>query len=166
MHPISKEEIKLIARSIGDGPIGLAYHQPEEQAEAHRCFENAARKAAEHGGQVMFGWTFHSRKPEDIPGPGYTFVSHHAAWHAPDGRLADVTPHPDPKHRPLGPEGSILFLVDAKALPVRTGNQVAPLPMRFFAREVDPRLVAYVDELNRNENDACRKIHAVRHEGA
>jgi hypothetical protein len=38
--------------------------------------------------------------------------------------------------------------------------------MRFFARNADPRLVAYVDELNRNEDDACRKIYADRQEGA
>ena len=123
MHPISKTEMDTIARAMGDGPAGLARHQPEVGADAHRCFENAARKADRDGGQVMFGWTFHSRSVEDIPGPGYIFASHHAMWHAADGHLVDVTPRPEPKHMPLGPEGSIIFLVDRNALPVRTGNQ-------------------------------------------
>lgn len=95
----------------------------------------------------MYGWTFHSRIVEDIDGPGYLFASHHAVWHAPpNGSLVDVTPHPDPKHRPLGPDGSIIFLVDQAALPVRTGSQLAPRPMRFFARDEDPRLVDYVEK--------------------
>jgi hypothetical protein len=160
MHPIRRTEIEKIARSISDGPVSLAKHAPEVGADAHRCFENAARKAERDGGQVMFGWTFHSRVVDDIPGPGYLFASHHAVWHAPDGRLVDVTPHPDPKHKPLGSDGSIIFLVDRKAHPVRTGNQIAPLPMRFFARNADPQLTAYVDELNLKENDACRAIYA------
>ena len=56
MHPISKEEINAVARCISDGPLGLAHPAPEEGAEAHRCFENAAAKAARDGGQVKFGW--------------------------------------------------------------------------------------------------------------
>lgn len=160
MYPVSKKELDTVARSIGDGPIGLAHHEPEEKAQAHRCFENVADKVARDGGKGMFGWTFHSRIVESIPGPGYLFVTHHAVWHAPDGRLVDVTPYPDAKHQPLGPEGSIIFLVDPASQPVRTGNQVAPLPLRFFARDADPRLVAYVNELNRNEGDACREIYA------
>jgi len=160
IQPISKEEIDTIARTIGDGPIGLAHHEPDDGAEAHRCFENATMKVTRDGGQVMFGWTFHSRLVENIPGPGYLFAAHHAVWHAPDGRLVDVTPHPDPKHRPLGPDGSILFLVDRNAVPVQTGNQVAPRPTRFFARDADPRLLTYVEELNRKENEACSEIYA------
>src|SRR5262249_879898 len=48
-----------------------------------------------------------------IPEAAYLFLTHHAVWHAPDGRLVNVTPYPDPKHHPLpGPGSDILFLVD------------------------------------------------------
>jgi hypothetical protein len=159
MHPISKAEIDAVAALISEGPLGLAWHKPEEGADAYRCFENAARKVEKAGGTVMFGWTFHHRVVVEIPGPGYLFSSHHAVWRAPSGSLVDVTPHPDGRHKPLGPDGSIIFLVDRDARPVVTGNQMAPLPMRFFARDNDPRLLAYVEELNRREEATCREIY-------
>jgi hypothetical protein len=158
-YPIGRSEIDSIAQSISNGPIGLAWHEPEPWAEPHRCFENAAIKAQAEGGKVIFGWTFHCRIVEMIQGPGYIFASHHAVWHDISGRLVDVTLHPDQKHKPLGPEGNIIFLVDSSAEPVRTGNQIAPLPTRCFARDADPRLVAYVSELNQKELEACRTIY-------
>ena len=161
VHSISKSELDNIARTLGAGPMGLAHYRPESWARAHFCFMNALAKAEQAGGAVVYGWTFHSRQVAAIPGPGYLFVTHHAVWHAPDLSLVDVTPHPDPKHRPLGPdENNILFLVDARACPVITGNQMAPLPQRYFARNDDSRLFAYVEDMNQKEDEACRAIYA------
>jgi hypothetical protein len=77
-------------------------------------------------------------------------------WRSPK---VDVSPYPSAKHQPLAPGGSTLFLVDDKALPVRSKNLVAPLPMRFFAVNDDERLAAYVKRLNEREQEECRKIY-------
>jgi hypothetical protein len=156
-----KARIDAIAPTISDQPRGLAYHRPESRADASRCFENVSRKVAQDGGRTLFGWTFHLRFAEDIPDAAYLFLTHHAVWHAPDGRLVNVTPYPDPKHHPLPGSGSdILFLVDDKAVPVRNGNIIAPLPLRFFTLYGDERLTAYVERLNAEEQEKYRQIYA------
>jgi hypothetical protein len=105
-----KAHIDAIAPTISSQPLGLAYHRAEIWADASRCFENVSRKVSRDGGRTQFGWTFHHRFVKEIPGPGYLFLTHHAVWNAPDGRLIDVSPYPDPKHQPLAPGGSTLFL--------------------------------------------------------
>src|SRR6266545_3012461 len=103
--------VKAIAPTVSGQPLGLAYHRPESWADAARCFENAARKVSQDGGRTQFGWTFHLRFVEDIPGAAYLFLTHHAVWNALDGRLVNVTPYPDPKHYPLpSPGADFLFL--------------------------------------------------------
>jgi hypothetical protein len=62
-------------------------------------------------------------------------------------------------HGPLQRSGSTLFLVDRTAVPIRTGNQIAPLPLRFFPLADDPALSAYVDQLNRDERARCEAIY-------
>ncbi|MDR3420178.1 MAG: hypothetical protein P4L80_02870 [Xanthobacteraceae bacterium] len=155
-----KAKIAVIAATISEQQLGLVHHRPEASAQPARCFENVDRKVAQDGGRIQFGWTFHHRYVERIPGPGYLFVTHHAVWHAPDGQLIDVGQYPDRKHHPLAPGGSILFLVDDKARPVRTENLVAPLPLRFFALAEDRELAAYVAKLNDDEQEECGKIYA------
>jgi hypothetical protein len=159
---ITKEMIDTVARSIGNGPIGLARHRPEPWADALRCFENVGRVVAERGGRILYGWTFHGRFAEKLPGmPPYLYATHHAVWHAPPkGELIDVTPYPDEMHRPLGQGGDPLFLLDQTAKPVASPKQIAPLPLRFFAIGDDPRLSAYVEELNLAERERCEKIYA------
>ena len=40
------------------------------------------------------------------------------------------------------------------------GKIIAPLPLRFFALGTDARLAAYVQQLNDEEQEKCRKIYA------
>lgn len=158
-----KARIDIIAPTISAQPLGLAYHRPEDWADAARCLENVARKVSQHGGRTQFGWTFHLRFLQDAPDLGYLFITHHAVWHAPDGRLVNMTPYPEPKHHPLPRPGSdILFLVDDKALPVQTDQLIAPLPLRFFALTDDERLAAHVKRLNDEEQEKCGRIYAGR----
>ena len=158
----TKDIIDSVARSISSGPIGLAKHKPEPWAEPLQCFENVGRMVEQKGGRVLHGWTFHVRFAENLPGlPPYLYVTHHAVWHAPPkGELIDVTPYPDERHRPIGQGGDAIFLVDYDAKPVRSPTQIAPLPLRFFAIGDDPKLSAYVAELNRNERHRCEKLYA------
>jgi hypothetical protein len=86
----------------------------------------------------------------------YIYATHHAVWHAPpDGRLVDVTPYPEEKHRPIQPSGCTLFLVDSAAQPIRTENQIAPLPLKFFALGDDPALAEYLEKLNHEGQERC-----------
>lgn len=160
MESLIKASIDAIAPTISTQALGFAYHRPETWAGAARCFENVARKVVQRGGRIQFGWTFHHRYVELISGAGYLFVTHHAVWHAPYGPLVDVTPYPNGKHRPLGPSGSILFLVDDEAQPIKTEKLIAPMPLRFFALSNDRPLVAYVQKLNEKEQETCQAIFA------
>jgi hypothetical protein len=153
--------LEAFARTISHGTRGLAFHRPEPWATPTRCFENAIRQAEQKGGRPLFGWMFHYRVVEDIPGPGYLIAAHHAVWHAPTGPLVDVTPlHDDPKHRPISPGGDVLFLVDTNAQPIAVGSTVGPRPSRFYALDADDRLVAHVRRLQEAEEDACRNLYA------
>jgi hypothetical protein len=156
-----QHHLETFARTISQGPLGLAYYRPQAWAETTRCFENARRQAAEHGGRALFGWMFHHRVVADLPGPGYLIAVHHAVWHAPTGRLEDVTPiHQDPKHHPITPGGDVLFLVDTEARPVVSGQRVAPKPSRFYALSADAALIAHVDGLQAAEDAACHALYA------
>src|SRR5437763_4646975 len=96
----------------------------------------------------------------NIPGPGYVIAVPHALWHTPNGYLIDITPfHPEPKHRPLSSGGDVLFLVGDRAMPVTTGRLVAPRPSRFYPLSADERLITYVSELVRKEEQDYRQIY-------
>lgn len=160
MSEILEAGINSAASTVSRQPLGLVYHLPENWAHASRCFENVSRKVAEAGGRIRNGWTFHHRFVERIPGPGYLFLTHHAVWHAPDGRLINVTPYPDRIHFPLPrPDSDFLFLVDDNAEPVRTERLMAPLPLRFFALTAEKEIVTYVNELNEMEQKQCATIY-------
>ncbi|WP_144061302.1 hypothetical protein [Hyphomicrobium denitrificans] len=153
--------LEAFARTISREPLGLAVHRPEAWATPTRCFENAVCQAEQKGGRALFGWMFHYRVVEDIPGPGYLIAVHHAVWHTPTGQLVDVTPlHDNPKHRPISPGGDVLFLVDTNARPIAVGLTVGPRPSRFYALDADERLVAYVRKLQEAEDEACRNLYA------
>jgi len=41
-----------------------------------------------------------------------------------------------------------------------TGNQVAPLPLKFFAlNEEDEAMVAHIEKLNAEEQEKCKAIY-------
>lgn len=160
LERLIQARIEAVARLIGGQHLGLAVHAPEPFAETARCFENVAHKVFRDGGRTMFGWTFHHRRIEDIPGPGYLFLTHHAVWHAPDGRLVDVTPYPEPQHKPLRASDGIIFLADREAKPIRKGNIIAPRPLRFFGLNQDERLAAHVAMLEAQERATCEAIYA------
>ena len=153
--------INTFAASISSQPLGLAHHLPESYADHTRCFENAMKKMAEDGGRVQFGWIFGHRYPSHLPqSNGYLMATHHAVWHSPDGSLIDVTPlHPDPKHQPFRPNGSILFQVDSSAEPVVVGKYMAPLPIIFFPLDNDDALTSYVRSLNQKEQASCKELY-------
>ena len=156
---IIKACINTIVPKISKQQIGLVHQLPEGESQTARCFENVSRKVNSSGGRTQYGWTFHHRFVEAIPGPGYLYITHHAVWNAPDGRLLDVSPYPDPKHRPLSEGNSTIFLVDDKATPVQTESLVAPRPLQFFALSNDQQLVTYVNQLNFKEQERCIEIY-------
>lgn len=153
--------INRFAASLSNQPLGLACHQPEEYSQHTKCFENAMTKMSRNGGRVQFGWIFSHRYPSHIPqSSGYLMATHHAVWHSPDGSLVDVTPmHPDPKHHPFRPNGSILFQVDSSAEPVVIGKYMAPLPILFFPLGNDNTIISYVKTLNQREQDSCKEMY-------
>ena len=162
-RPIAEKEIDAIAVKISRGPLGLVCHQPEAWARPKCCFSNVWRKVELSGGRTRYGWTFHSRINA---GAGeYIFVTHHAVWNPPDGRLIDVTPfHEDPQHHPLLIDGNVLFLVDDKAKPVVKGAVTAPLPLRYFPRGDDEKIAKYVEEMNDKEQQELTSL-IDRHDG-
>ena len=162
-----RQIITAFARTISSQPIGLAYHRPEKWARASHCFANVIKKVQQDGGKARFGWTFGCRVMADAPELGYLIATHHAVWHAPDGKLIDVTPfHTDLKHRPYAPTGDVLFLIDDKAEPVVIGNNVfAPLPLRFFPLSNGERLIAYIEQKKSKEEQQCRDMYQGRLEG-
>jgi hypothetical protein len=46
------------------------------------------------------------------------------------------------------------------ARPVPAGGQPAPVPLRFFAVDDNKELRPYVDEMNRKEEEACKRLYA------
>jgi hypothetical protein len=157
---LTKDMIDKVARQVSRGPMGLAHYRPEAWALPTNCFRNVARKVQESGGRGLYGWTFHHRLAEKIPGnPLYLYVTHHAVWHAPDGSLVDVTPYPDERHKPIGQDGDTLFLVDEGAAPIAVAGQPAPLPLRFFAIDESAELTRYIEELNQREKASCRELY-------
>ena len=161
MESLIKASIDAIAPTISTQALGFVYHRPETWAAPLGVLRTSTGKVVQRGGRIQFGWrTSHHRYVELISGAGGPFVTHHAVWHAPYGPLVDVTPYPNGKHRPPGPSGSILFLVDDEAQPIKTEKLIAPMPLRFFALSNDRPLVAYVQERTKKEQETCQAIFA------
>lgn len=149
------------ASQISAERLGLVNHSPESGMLPTCCFANVELKIRRSGGRARFGWMFNYRVVADIPEPGYLIAIHHAVWNAPDGSLIDVTPFlTDAKHHPIAYGGSVLFLLDFAADPVRVAGQSAPLPSRFHAITSDARILDHVRQLAGAEDDACRRLYA------
>lgn len=158
---LTNAAINAVARQVSKQPMGLALHKPESWAEATNCFRNVERKVAESRGRAQFGWTIHHRLAEKIEGlPLYLYLTHHAVWISPDGKLIDVTPYPNPRHKPVGQGDDPIFPIDDHAQPVPVGSQSAPLPLRFFAVDDSEELKAYIEHLNQREQEACRQLYS------
>lgn len=154
------ECIQAIAPTVSTGNIWRARQEPESWAEPRRCFENVWRKIELDGGRAAYGWTFLHRYTEHVPGSGYLLLTHHAVWHAPNKKLIDVSPYPVDRDRPLGPEGTTMFLADEMATPIVRGNITAPRPLRFFAVEpLNEQMMAYVQKLNKEEAEKMGRIY-------
>lgn len=144
----STEDINRVARSIGDGPMGLAHHRPQPWALPSSCFDNVQEMVRRNGGRGLSAWMFHPRMRPSVG--RYVVATPHAVWHNPhDGSLVDVTPHPDELHAPIIQRGGVLVLIDSGADPVFIDDGVflSP-PLRFFAIGDSPTLAEYVSQLN------------------
>lgn len=161
VRSLSDATLAAIGKEVSQQPIALVIHRPEQWAKPTDCFRNVARKIAEDGGGAQCGYTIHHRFAQKIEGlPLYVYLTHHAVWVSPEGELVDVTPYPDPGHAPLDHGKKIKFLPDDTADPVVVQGQPIPLPLRFFAVDDNRELKAYVAELNRKEQEACRALYS------
>jgi len=152
--------LTTFAETISDQKIGLVLYRPQESAGVAQCFANVARQVRGVGGRARYGWMFQYRVVPGVSDQGYLIAIHHAVWNSPGGSLIDVTPfHSDSKHHPLTEKGSVIFLIDFDALPFQFGEQLAPLPSRFFPLDSDERLVAHVKKLVVDEEDKCQKMY-------
>jgi hypothetical protein len=161
MDTLIETAINSVALITSRQSLGLVHHRPERWAQPAGCIENVARKVTMDGGRAQYGWTFHHRFVETIPGPGYLFLTHHAVWQAPTGEQVNVTPYPVLRHFPLPRPGAhILFLVDDSAMPIVTEQLIAPLALRFFAITQEAAIVAHVNRLNETERKNHEEICA------
>jgi hypothetical protein len=153
-----QELLRRFAATICRGPLGLVDHTPESWAEPMHSIKNVLRKLKGNGGRALFGWVFLDRESAQY-GP-YLIAAHHAIWSAEGSSVGtDITPfHADPKYRPYSPGGSILFLLDEAAQPKTIGKATAPLPSRFFPAAEDPNLLAYVEDLNNQEQTHYQQL--------
>jgi hypothetical protein len=160
------EVLQAFAATISREGLHGAQHAPEAWAAAARCFENVLRKIDRSGGAALTGWTFGDRLAPS--GGGYLLATHHCVWLSPQKKIIDVTPfHTDERHVPATtPDGTVIFLPDGEATPVRAGNALAPRPIRFFAIGDDPLLREYVASKQRKEDAECEALYARLEGGA
>jgi len=152
-------KIQQFAAEIGSQSLCQVSHQPKQDANPSRCFQNVSAKIAKDGGNILFGWTFIYRINSEHG--GYLIATHHAIWCAIDNKLIDVTPFTDdPKHHPITTlSNDVLFLVDELAQPFDNGIIVAPLPLKFFPLSDNTNLEAYLTKLSKEEQKSCQDIY-------
>ncbi|WP_426330135.1 hypothetical protein [Pedobacter sp. R-06] len=63
--------------------------QPENDAQLNNCFQNVAKKVAESGGSVCYGWAV-------LPQTHMLEAEKHAIWQSPEGEYIDITPRSFP----------------------------------------------------------------------
>ena len=151
---ITNEELDIaienFAKTISKQILGLVYHRPTPEAKATNCISNVLSFIERNGGGIKFGWTFHHRISPEFG--DYLFSTHHAVWHNPNGNLIDITPfNNDPKHHPKTVNGSILFLLDDNAKPIKVENYLIPLPLKYYAIYKNEKLEHYVKSLRDKE---------------
>ena len=146
-----KALLSRFAATISQGSLGVVDHTPETWARPMAFIQNVLIKIQRDRGSALYGWVFLSRA--SLHGE-YLIALHYSIW-SPAGGIppVDINPfHEDPKFQPFCPTpGKVLFLADEAAQPKMIGQAVSPLPSRFFAATDDPGLVAYVEQLNVDE---------------
>jgi hypothetical protein len=159
-QPDVHELLTRFAATISNGALGLIDNAPESSARPMESLKNVLQKMQQDGGRIGFGWVFLSRA--SVHGE-YLIALHHAIWNpAASTAYVDITPfHEDPKYRPYCPApAKVLFLMDETAQPKMIGSAISPLPSRFFAATDDPTLLAYVEQLNQEEQTHFQKLSA------
>ncbi len=155
---VTRNDIERVARMVSDDPLGLAWLEPESDAQPRDCINNVDRKVGRDGGCPRYGWTFNPRRG---PAGPYVILAHHAVWHATDLRLVDITPpDPDERLRPITEDDATLFLVDVSAQPIPTKVGPAARPSRAFPLNNDRALARYVAEWNDKEQRECEANYA------
>lgn len=153
-----REGIKNFASEISSGSLGEVYHQPEDGARPSCCFQNVLTKVEKDGGNICFGWIFsHYSQPEY--GGDYLVATHHAVWWL-AGELLDVTPFPANQnlHPLISRKNYFIFLVDQSAQPVKAGNLIAMLPLKYFALSDNEKLREYVKEQVQQEHKTFQEL--------
>jgi hypothetical protein len=157
-NPDVHELLTRFAATICNGPLGLIDNAPDASARPMESIRNVLKKLDREGGRALFGWVFLNRA--SVHGE-YLIALHHAIW-SPAGSTAgtDITPlHEDAKYRPYCPApAKVLFLMDESAEPKMIGQAISPLPSRFFPATGHPKLVAYVEQLNHEEQTQFQKL--------
>ena len=149
--PDVHELLARFAATISAGPLGTIDNEPDAAARPLESIKNVLKKIQRDGGRALFGWVFLNRGA--VHGE-YLIALHHAVWSAEGSALiVDITPlHDEPRFRPYCPSPArVLFLLDESAEPRMIGRGMAPLPSRFFPVTDDPKLAAYVEQLNTEE---------------
>ena len=142
--------IESFAKTISSQQLGLAYHKPDSESLPTNCIENVRQFIAKNGGKVKYGWTFNHRVSTEYG--DYLFATHHAVWLAPDGYLIDITPfHAEQKHHPITVEGSVMFLLDDKAQPIKMGKYLIPRPLKYYPIGESKELNEYMETLEMQE---------------
>ena len=104
-HPVTPAELSQPLLSLcqeivpdGQAPVYLDVN-PLQGAPSRECFPIVKEYIRTHGGTSVIGWTLWEMPTLFIE------AEFHAVWRAPDGRLLDISPKPEPTQR-------ILFLPD------------------------------------------------------
>lgn len=159
-QPDVHELLTRFAATISNGALGLIDNAPESSARPMESLKNVLQKMKREGGRIGFGWVFLCRA--SVHGE-YLIALHHAIWNpTASSTYVDITPfHEDPKYQPYCPAtAKVLFLVDETAQPKMLGSAISPLPSRFFPARDDAALVAYVEQLNQEEQTHFQKLSA------
>jgi hypothetical protein len=161
---ITEEELNFaieeFATKIRNQQLGLVYYKPDSDSLPTMCIENVKHYVKKNGGTEKYGWTFHHRYSSEFG--DYLFATHHSVWYAPNGNLIDITPfHSDPKHHPMTIEGSVLFLLDDSALPIKRGKYLIPRPLKYHAIEKSKELLEYMETLRAKEAKHYKESYGI-----
>jgi len=89
----------------------------------------------------------------------YLFATHHAVWLNRQNALIDLTPfHHNPLHHPITKNNNVLFLLDDNAEPLKKGEYIIPLPLKFFAINNTLLLQNYVKELKKKNSIFTKRL--------
>ena len=136
--------LKNFAKTISSQQLRLIYYRPDKDSMPTDCIENVKRFVESNGGSVKYGWTFNHRVSPQYG--DYLFATHHAVWLDTNGILIDITPfHAEEKHQPMTIEGSIMFLLDDNAQPIKRGRYLIPRPLKYYPILKNKELKEYLE---------------------